>query len=258
MGFIDDFLSIGVDSFWASDGYTVFATALVAVALVISLALSFKLFAKYRLNKKKSVRYLALAYLLIIIGILLAIPIALDPACHVKKSFENSSKMVIIFAVYFYFSFAISIFYMKDENKKKIVIIQALYLIINIFLVIMNAIFEISHCIIYGETLQGPVFALIQQCVITIPLIFILVRAWLLSRKINNRGDKKALEFIAWSGFFKFIAFLSMAIDDFIAQDNAWSTPAGVFMILGFIYFYLGVARPKKVFERYNAIPEEK
>lgn len=256
MGFVDDFFSIGDESFWASPEYTFFSTALIGIALILSLLLSFKLLSKYKKYKKKSVLYLGLAFLFIIIGMLLAIPIAFEAIpCEIIKVFEGTSKVVVTFAINFYFMFAIAIFYSKGEKSKKILAFQAIFVAVNLALVIINYTLEAIYCIQHGTNMPRPVLVLIQEFFITLPLIMILVQAWRLSKKTSEEGDKKALQFIAWSGFFKFMAFLSMAIDDFIALDNPWSFPTAVFMILGFVYFYLGVARPKKVFARYASSP---
>ena len=242
---------IGPGSVWASAEYDIFMAILMGISGIFVIILCVKLFQRYQINKSKPVLYLGIAMLLFIVSIVAIFPSVLDIDYLWILINNMITRLLGLSAVFFYFLFGIEIFNPIKENANSIQKIKLIFLVVNAAMIVINYIIEISLYLLYNQTYITPVILLIEEIIITLPFLFIFLMAFKLSRRAEVRKDQIALKYISFSGIFMFLSYLSLAIDDIIALDNPSSLPMWIFTLLGFIFFYLGVARPKKLFENY-------
>nr|MDO8087452.1 hypothetical protein [Candidatus Sigynarchaeum springense] len=250
----DDFWSIGNDSFWAGLEYTLFSAVLMGIAAIIALVLSFKLLHKYRINKKRSVLFLGLAMLVFDIAMLALLP-AMLPISYLAKMIDDIiARMISLVAIILYLKFAIEIFVSRQaENKRKVLLLQVVFFAVNVIFITIHYWTELTIWMAQGTEYNQFLFLVVQETIASTPFLYIFVVAWKLAGKVNVPEEKKALRYISLSGLMLFIAYSMIALDDFIGLDNPSSFPMVICMLLGLIFFYIGVARPSRFYKPVRA-----
>ncbi|MEX2681237.1 MAG: hypothetical protein Q6373_006530 [Candidatus Sigynarchaeota archaeon] len=246
----EDFWRIGNDSFWAGLEYTLFAAVLMGVAGIIALVISIKLLNKYKVNKKRSVLYLGMAMLVFDIAMVALLPAMLDIPYFSEMIDDLVARLIGLVAIMLYIKFAIEIFVSRREEKQRTVVaFQVVFFAVNAAFITAHYWIELSIWLQAGTKYNQATFIVIQETIASTPFLYIFIMAWQLARRVDVVAEKRALKYISWSGMFMFVSYIMIALDDFIGLDNPSSLPMVIFLLLGLVYFYIGVARPGKLFK---------
>jgi hypothetical protein len=243
---------IGPNSVFASLPWDIFVSVIMVIAGLFALGLGIKLLKKYQRNRSKAVLYLGWAMVIFVATMFMLVPTLFISGGVFKINDDLVVRLVGIAAITLYFMFAIEIFVMRGQKKQIHLIIPLVFVGINVALILINFGYVLTIFIETGDINTFPTLLVIQEFIATIPFIYIFLYAWKLVRRTEG-PEARALRYISLSGLFMFLSYLSLAIDDAIVLDNPSSLPMWLFALLGFIYFYIGVAKPKKMFKEADA-----
>ncbi|NMC04055.1 MAG: hypothetical protein GYA24_02525 [Candidatus Lokiarchaeota archaeon] len=239
---------IGPGSFFASVPWDILVSTIMVVAGFFALGLGAKLLKKHAKNRSKAVLYLGLAMMTFLASMVLLVPTLFITDGLFKITDDLVARLAGLVAITLYFMFGIEIFALGGENKRTHQVFPLVFLAINLPLILLNFWHVYAVFIATGDINLFPLLLVIQEFIATTPFLFIFLYAWRLARRVESSTEARALKYISWSGVFMFLSYLSLAIDDAIVLDNPSSLPMWLFALFGFIYFYIGVAKPRKIF----------
>lgn len=241
---------IGPDSFFASLPWDILMAIIMGVSGIIALVLGVSLIKKYRNSKSRVALFLGLAMLTFIVAMFVILPTLFIPGGLFKIVDDLVARLVGLIAITCYLVFAIELFIPRAEQRRGHTIIPLVFICINALLIALNFAHVLTVFLETGSINTFPTLLIVQEFLVTLPFLYIAYNSMKLSGRAPKKAERKALRFISWSGVFMFLSYLFLAIDDLLVLDNFSALPMWVFAMLGFIYFYLGVARPKKVFKK--------
>lgn len=240
---------IGPGSVFASLEWDIFIGAIMVVAILFALVLGAKLLKKHRANRSTAVLYLGMAMLLFVAGSAILVPTLFNLGDLFKIVDDLVARLVGIAAITLYLMFAIEVFIPRGEKRQGHTVIPIAFAGINVTLLLVQYSHLLEAFLDSGIVETAQPLLVLQECIATLPFIYIFLQAWKLARRTDVANDARALMHISRSGLFMFFTYLSLAIDDAIVLDNISSLPMWVFAVLGFISFYIGVAKPRRLFQ---------
>ncbi|MFX0102215.1 MAG: hypothetical protein ACFFCS_21800 [Candidatus Hodarchaeota archaeon] len=241
--------------FVSDEAYLAFNTSLAVVgaaAGITALILSILLLKKYSINKSQAILYLGLAFLLFAVGIVSALPIFIFVELALIKFTYAIAKTLGVLAVSCYLKFSIEIFYPREKKNVIFRWIQVIFFILNETLLLVHYILEINHILMTGLPLIPPTIIVIQEIIMSIPFLGMFILAYKIAKKSSVQKDKFALHLIGISGLLNFGSYFLFALNDLVVKMNYFPLVGWILALIGFILFYIGVARPKMFFKKYD------